>query len=280
MNERRLAVRHAHEVDVELHSRKERSRLRAVDVSRHGLFVTMDKPAPLHHALLLTVMLRGGPFECMATVVRRVTDQNEGALGMGLKLFCLGAAAKDRWDRFVMSLEQPGLLLPVREARSDGACFLVQHDTIAALHEFFAQNVIGAKTLYLSPAIRLIGAPVQVVLVHPLTQVEHTLEARVVEWNADHPLRMGIRFEHVDRRAFQRFLGAPPATPNSPLVAAARPRWTEYAYYSPKVRRDQSTAELDVVEGKLLEHPELELVDKKELFDFAWTNPEDDDEGT
>jgi hypothetical protein len=282
MNERRLAARHAQEIDVEVHARQDRVPLRALDVSRHGLFIATDQPAPLHHAVLLTVRLRGGPFECMATVVRRVTASDlRGPQGMGVKLFCLGAAAKERWDRYVASLEKPDLLLPVREATSEGACFLVQLDTVDALSEFFAQNVVGARTLYLSPAIRTLGAPVQIVLVHPETQQELTLEARVAEWSPDHPLRMGIRFEHVDRRGFMRFIGARPrSTSDAPLVAASRPRWTEYAYYSPKVREEQkaepSPAELDVIEGELLDHPALGDVDKRELFDFHWVNSDED----
>src|SRR5678809_459779 len=99
MNERRTGNRHSFELDVELHSRTDRVKLKALDVSRHGLFVAFEQPPPLNHAVLLTVKLRGGPFETMATVVRRVMAMHEGpALGMGLKLFCLGAGAKDRWD--------------------------------------------------------------------------------------------------------------------------------------------------------------------------------------
>jgi hypothetical protein len=306
--ERRQATRHAQKLDVEVHSKTERVPLQALDVSRHGLFVMTAKPAPLHHAVLLTVHLRGGPFETMATVARRQVEHGAGSLGMGLKLFCLGAQAKSRWDQFVASLDAPGLNLPVRgvDPTGNGAVFLVQPDDVAALYEFFISNVMGSRTLYLSPAIRAIGAPVHVVLVHPITHDEMTLFATVVEWNADHPLRMGIRFDNLDgetRRAFKGFLGPVPGVgtlsmPDSaPLLTQDRVPWTEYAYYSPRVRANRSEVsgeivlleeevpqlappssdELDVIEGQLLEHPELEMVDARALFDFHWNN---DDEKT
>ena len=328
MVERRLATRHVYELDVDVHSKTDRARVRATDVSRHGLFVQLDQPSPLHHALLLTVHLRGGPFETMATVVRRSLDASQGAVGMGLKLFCLGAQAKSRWDLFVASLDDHALTLPVRNVRADGgACFLVQPETVAELYEFFAQNVAVARTLYLSPAIRKIGAPVQVVLVHPESNDELTLFAKVVEWSSDHPLRMGIRFDALERdakTAFKKFLGPVPGLggalrsgEGTPLVSHARPRWTEYAYYSPKIRatagsfpsggeappsrphgqsdpsgevvlledevsasQPPSPAELDVIEGQLLDLPEMRMVDRRALFDFAWSNSDDDEEDT
>ncbi len=291
--ERRLAARHDVEIDVDLHTKRERIPLRALDVSRHGLFVQTKDPAPVGHAVLLTVRLRGGPFEAMATVARRETDLRHGPMGMGLKLFCLGADAKARWDGFVASLESPGVALPTRTS-ARGACFLVQPDDPQDLLLFFLKNVVGASTFHCAPAVRTIGAPVSVVLVHPKTHAEWALPARVVEWSADHPLRMGIRFDPVDREgrgAFKEFLGdvagaaalsgTPPA-PAAPLVAQQRPRWTEYALYSPKLRVQPpeevlllEEEALDVIEGELLDLEELELIDKRELFDFSWSNDDD-----
>lgn len=291
--ERRQAARHHYDLEVDLHARDQRVRLHAVDVSRHGMFLATAAPPPLHHAVLLTVRLKGGPFETMATVVRRVeaagTPGTPGAgHGVGVKLFCLGADAKTRWDRFVGTFEDEELLLPMRAAPPDAACFLVQPDDPRGLVEFFARNVGKNRTLYVSPALRRVGAEVHMVLVHPVSGEELALRATVVEWNPDHPLRMGVRFDPIPagmRRAFQKFVGPmpPQIEPKKPilappLVSAERPRWTEYAFYSPKLKTDEidpSPEELDVIEGQLLEHPGLEGVDKRELFDFAWVNEED-----
>jgi hypothetical protein len=323
--DRRGAKRFQQELEIELHSKEARIRLPVFDVSRHGMFIACRDPPPMNHAVLMTVRMRGGPFETMATVMRRVTEhpsftaQSYGRggstpLGMGVKLFCLGADAKDRWDRYVALLEDPGVQLPTRPLSTSkaAACFLVQPETVTELLEFYTQNVTSHRTLFVSPAVRMLGALVQFVLVHPDTHEEHALDAKVVEWNADHPLRMGVRFEKVDqsaRRAFRGFLGPVPGAgtlsmpEGAPLVpGGARPKWTEYAFFSPKVRANRdpsgefillddeatpsiivppSPQELDVIEGEMLDLPALELVDKRELFDFHW-NAEGaaDDEAT
>jgi hypothetical protein len=311
-NDRRGAPRFQQDLEIELHSKTDRIRLPVFDVSRHGMFIACRDPPPMHHAVLMTVRLRGGPFETMATVMRRVTEYpkftdgtfgrgGSNPLGMGVKLFCLGADAKERWDRYVALLEDPGVQLPTRPTSQASACFLMQPETVTELLEFYTQNVVSNRTLFVSPAVRMIGALVHFVLVHPDTREELVLDAKVVEWNPDHPLRMGVRFERVDkdsRRTFRGFLGPVPGAgtlsmpDGAPLVAGGqRPKWTEYAFFSPKVRagRDPSgefvlldddaapaiivppsPQELDVIEGEMMELPEMSSVDKRALFDFNW----------
>lgn len=294
--DRRLAARHAHDLDVELHQREKRVRLRASDVSRHGLFVACEDPPPLGHALMVTVRLRGGPFVIMANVVRRVTLRREGALGMGMKLFCMGADAKHRWDRFVWSIEHPALEFPTRATSKAAACFLVQPQDAADLVALFHDNIEHRRVLHLSPAVRKLGAEIQVVLVHPDTHEELAFTARVVELNPDHPLRMGVRFDDVTgvkRKEFMRLVGKP-SSEGAPVVQGEQRPWTEYAFFSPKLRaevaaeakpggeplllEEVAAEELAVIEGQLLDHPALDLIDKRELFDFAWVNDDVTDE--
>jgi len=47
-DERRVAKRFPQELEVDLHSKAERIRLRAVDVSRHGMFIACTNPPPMH----------------------------------------------------------------------------------------------------------------------------------------------------------------------------------------------------------------------------------------
>ena len=78
----------------------------------------------------------------------------------------------------------------------------------------------------------------------------------------------------------------------APLMpGGSRPKWTEYAFFSPKVRANRdpsgefvilddnaaqtiivppSPQELDVIEGEMMDLPEMSSVDKRELFDFNW----------
>lgn len=323
--DRRGGTRHPHVLDVELHLKDERIPLRATDISRHGMFLESKLLfPPLHRAVLLTVQLKSGPFETMASIVRRVEETSQGpVLGVGLKIYCLGANARQRWDAYVHGLESEPLDLradlKTRTSKA-AASFLVQPDDPAGLLEFFVNNVATPRTLYVSPAVRKVGAEVEFVLVHPLTHDEMVHLGQVVEWNADHPHRMGVQIAQPDsdaRKAFKKFLGpvhgasmitgmpaasgeGTPVSAGAAGTAGEKARWTEYAFHSPKLHptappmpRDsdgtdeillvdeviasmppQPPEELDIIEGELLHHPELEYVDKRALFDFNWNAEE------
>ncbi len=284
MGERRDGARHTREIEVELHLRRERRRLRTGDVSRHGVFVVCDDPPPTSHAVLLTVRLDGGSFDAMATVARQVEHRHDRQGGVGLRFFCLGTAARHRWDEFIGNVERPTLRARPRPAAA-GASFLIQPPSTAALLDFFEEIVLARSVVHVTPSLRQVGAPVEIVLVHPVTHEEISFEAEVASWSPDDPMRMGVRMRVVDkgkRDAFRAFLGPTPGAGSpsmpdgAPLLAAPRDRVTEYAFVSPKLRRAarEATAELEVVEGQLLELPELQLVDRSELFDFDWQNEE------
>jgi hypothetical protein len=321
--DRRGGARHPHELDVELHLKEQRIPLRATDISRHGMFLASKLLfPPLHRAVLLTVKLKSGPFETMASIVRRVEEPAQGSmLGIGLKIYCLGADARQRWDSYVNGLEQQPIDLRAdlkTRTSHAAASFLVQPDDPAGLLDFFVHNVATPRTLFVSPAVRKVGAEVEFVLVHPFTHEESVHLGRVTEWNPDHPHRMGVQIAPANaaaRAAFRKFLGpvrgasiitaAPTSSTEGAAVGAAaeRAHWTEYALHSPKLhplapplgtQRDgtdgtdeillldevaaslppQAPEELDIIEGELLQHPELEYVDKRALFDFNWNAEE------
>ena len=255
--------------------------MRTGDVSRHGLSVICDELLPLSHALLLTVQLEGGAFDAMATVARHVERRHDREGGAGLRFFCLGVAARARWDDYINAIERPTLRARPRPDVS-GACFMIQPRDAVALLEFFEKIVLARSVVFVTPALRQLGAPVRVVLVHPATTEEFTFDGEVASWSPDDPLRMGVRMRPIDRAtraAFRTFLGPTPGggsrsmPDGAPLLATARDRVTEYAFVSPKLRRAQAPVEdLEVIEGKLVDLPELQLVDKSELFDFDWQN--------
>lgn len=303
---RRLGKRFKRKLDVELHIKGKSQLVRATDVSRHGLFLTMPDPPPENHVVLLTVHLPDAPFETMALVARRVLEQGDHS-GAGLKLYCLASDAKQRWDHFLESLSGAEYSISPRAAPENSgssASFLVQLGTVAEIEEFFRRHVRHDHVVHVTPALKELGAEVLLVLVHPETSKEFVLRAVVAELYPDRPMRMGIRFVDADmakRAELRRFLGLDRAAKNTDapepqLVPQLRSRFTEYAFYSPKVLPaatapaeplattktksaalvvvDTSAEELATVEGELLDLEELALVDKKALFDFNWWNEE------
>lgn len=292
---RRLGKRYKRKLDVELHTKAGGALVRAVDVSRHGLFLAMPNPPKENHVVLLTVHLPDAPFETMAIVARRVLDgDHEGA---GVKLYCLASDAKARWDHFIESISGKDVSLkPRATTASSSASFLVQLESAVEIEQFFNRHVRQGQLVHVTPALKQLGAEVLLVLVHPDTQREFVVRAVVAELYPDRPMRMGIRFVDVDmakRIEFRHFLGidgrgqGPASEPV--LVQQPRRSFTEYAFYSPKVALTAaaeevtnpgivlgaSIEELDSVEGELLELEELEHIDKNVLFDFHWENDEE-----
>jgi len=315
---RRFGKRFAHSVHVELHGSQGRRRLISTDVSRHGMFLAADPPPPASHAIFLTVHLPVGSFETMATVAHRTLGDQGAATGAGIKFFCMASLAKQRWDAFISRLEGEEIsLTPRQETASDSASFLVQLDRPQEMVDFFQRHIESGHVVHVAPPVRKLGAEVRVVLVHPDSFDEFVFVATVVELDPETPLRMGIRFEEVSalqRDEFTHFVGVTPGG-NAPesdedlvLMPAARRKWTEYAFFSPKLRkgaapgkaaRSPQTApattaaapaaspppppheagtdpdDFDIVVEEPLDQPGLELVDREQLFDFSWRNDQD-----
>jgi hypothetical protein len=298
---RRMAKRFVKRIDVELMGRDRSELLRTADVSRHGLFLSMEEPPPENHVVLLTVHIPGGPFETMATVARR-SDMKAKA-GAGVKFYCLASDAKDKWDSFIATLEGKEFTLEPRPSTSaDSVSFIVHLDSAEEIEAFFNRHVRPGRIVHVTPAVKKPGAEMLLVLVHPETLEEFVLPATVEEYDPEKPLRMGVRFAELNMervKAFRRFLGidkrgekpveepdADEAVARAKMRSARRSGWNEYAFFSPRVAPDSTTdepeADLEVVKGEpvelteedILQLPELELMDRKALFDFNWGKDE------
>lgn len=296
---RRLAERFDKRLDVELNLKGGGTLAHTIDVSRHGMFVGMESPPPENHVILLTVHLPQGPFETLATVARR--EETEEKNGAGFKLFCLASDAKLRWDEFIQSVSgREFSLTPRPAARADSASFIVQLETADEIEMFVNQHVRPRQIVSVTPALKKVGGEILCVLVHPETQAEFLLVARVEELYEKAPHRMGVRFAPLDqaqKRRFRDFLGIDerakrerrdklePAYEQE-FVPSKRRNFTEYAFFSPRVKdaadepevptqpapqpEPEPEVEVKVVRGSSLDMPELELVDKNDLFDFQW----------
>jgi hypothetical protein len=275
--ERRQASRIKTKLWIDLSLPKEKRRVQCTDVSRHGLFLEMDKPPDLGRIVLLKVQLPGGPFEAMATVARHGQFNIESMGGAGMKLYCLASSAKARWDKYVADVGGESFKAQERPSK-DASTFLVQLQHVDQLKAFFQKHVAARQTVYITPPVRRMGAEILVVLVHPTTKEELTLRGAVCDLDPDRPLRMGVKLEDggvVGKRRFDAF-----------IAATANPVQDEggsgtYSYVNPKLAAMNAAREAAESEQKMLsevvEEPALELVDKNALFDFQWRADLDDE---
>lgn len=266
-------------VDVQMPDGKRR--VQATDVSRHGLFLEMERPPDVGRMVLLRVHLPGGPFEVMAGVARHGSFSVESMGGAGMKLFCLGSNAKLRWDRFVADVGGESHRAQERPSRGK-ATFLVQLPTTDALRAFFQKHVSARQIVYVTPPVRRLGADVLLVLVHPDTNEELSLDGVVEDLDPDRPLRMGVRLDEASpalKRRFEAFLAAT-ANPVRHDEAGGT-----YTFVSPKLAARNAAAAAAarpdddaVLLSEVVDEPVLDYVDKRALFDFEWTaegDPED-----
>lgn len=235
--EQRRSKRFRFHVDVDISDRRGARRGRAVDVSRHGLFVAIVDPPPNRHLVQLTVHLPA-PFstslEAAATVTRTLAGQ-----GVGLALFALSDEAKAKWDAFIQSLQSTTQAAPSQTPRAAGASsFFLRLKTEERLNEFLRTHVTAGGTVLFTPVLMPAGAPISVVVVHPRTQAEHALVGRVHRAvSAPPPKRLEILFDDKSAAAvasFGRFVATgeaqPPLAalpPPAPMAATPPPPLTE-----------------------------------------------------
>lgn len=276
--DRRLAARVRTKLWVDLQLPKEKRRVHATDVSRHGLFLEMERPPELGRIVLLRVHLPGGPFEVMASVARHGGFNVESMGGAGLKLYCLASTAKVRWDRFVADAGGEAFQAAERPSRG-AATFLVQVQSADELRAFFQKHVLARQTVYITPPLRRLGAELVVVLVHPGTHEELALHGVVDELDPDRPLRMGVKLDDDGpalRRRFEAFI-APAANPVQGDDGSGT-----YTFISPKLAAQNAAREqadsAALVLSDVVEEPALELVDRRALFDFDWSADGDAEE--
>lgn len=214
--EKRRSPRHRHLLEVDLgKSAAKLSRARTRDVSKHGLFINTPDAPPMRFLAQLCVHLPDGPLPATAYVSRR-----EEQVGAGFELFALSARSKERWDAFIASLEGTKQAELSNDQPPERATFIVRLHSLRRLQEFYDKNVVSGGLYMATPLIKEAGAEVALAVIHPLTEQEMTLIARVEAVCREAP--KGMELTLVDRsveakKAFLEFVqsGFPPAPPKA-----------------------------------------------------------------
>ena len=245
LSEQRRSRRISRSVDVEISDKHGRRRGRAIDVSRHGLFVAVVDPPHNRHLVQLIIHLPDGPMPAAATVSRTLPGQ-----GVGLSLFALSSEAKRRWDAFILlaQQEQPSssssslpmttmLPAPVGRRQPDVPSFVVKLKTIERLKDYLQAHVAVGGTVLFTPVLPPAGSAVSLLVVHPQTEAEFPLNGRVHKAIAIAPKRLEIVFNRTDVVAFARFVETglaptllallPTSAPPTDLSQLAGPTATE-----------------------------------------------------
>lgn len=239
LKEQRRSPRFRHDLKVELFDKRGARVLHAVDVARHGLFLTTADPPRDRHLVQLLVYLPEGPIKVAATVMRTVKAKVDHEEGVGVQFFALSEDAKRRWDDFVFGLQRTtpprGIARPKLEERKEpeppaatGATFLVKLKTVERLREFAQTHLHSGGTVLFTPVLRAAGEHVTLVCVHPRTDEEFHLPGVVHKVHAERPKRLEIHFIGVSGLLLNNFAafvesGHPPRVQLQQPAAVAAP---------------------------------------------------------
>lgn|GEM_PF-1890371 len=209
-HEQRRSERIPARLQVEVHTKQGERTLTTSDISRHGMFVESDEPLRERHVVQLKIALPAGSFHATAYVSRVVqTDKKRGA---GLQLFTMNAEAKEAWDAYFFQLQGEGPKSRpnvVTDAPKDASIFVVKLKNKERLWDFDKSSVQAGGTFLVTPVLRPIGTPVQMILVHPESDEEFILVGHIVRLNQQSPKGVEIAFDALDdeRRAeFHSFI--------------------------------------------------------------------------
>lgn len=180
------------------------------DVGRHGLFVLTKEPPVERHVVKLLVHTPLGPVSATAWVSRRIdVPAPADARGVGLELFSLARAAKERWDAYVTQLSTTEPVRPVVKSEvSRAASFVVRLTTVEKLAELGRSCIATGHMFLVTPVLRPPGSKVALHFVHPLTDEEHVVVGRVLRVQPGRPkgIEIGISGSVKDvARAFSEF---------------------------------------------------------------------------
>ena len=188
----------------------------------------------------LVLHLPDGPLQAAASVSRIIPGQ-----GVGLSLFALSTDAKRRWDAFIIRTQQcaeaahtdSSSTAPSSSSTSpvhgpDMPSFLIKLKTLERLQDYMKSHVAVGGTVLFTPVLPTAGTLLQLLIVHPATEVEFALLGRVYRAVATPPKRLEILFEPTDLVAFGHFVDRgqtpKPAAAEALTVKAldGAPTWT------------------------------------------------------
>lgn len=170
----------------------------------------MADPPSERHLVQVVLHLPDGPLHAAATVARALPSR-----GVGLDLFALSAESKRRWDAFVALAQQQGSMpssLPTPSSNappnpvSQRPAFLVRLLSTERLREYFRNHVAVGGTVLFTPVLPPGGSLIDLIVVHPHTQAEYALAARIQRVVTTAPKHLELIFLDVNLERFARYI--------------------------------------------------------------------------
>ena len=192
-------------LEVEIRTRGRGQICPSLDVSRHGMFLTTSNPPHERQLLILRIPVPDDqpPIDVMASVVRRHAPGTGSDLpaGMGINFFALTEENKNRWEAFLAKLRGEAPRSPEANGEGNRPTFLLQPRDVGRLQLFETRDFSQGSMFLRTPVLREIGETIKVMLLHPITDEEFPLLARVKAVHSGsktEPKGMTLEFEPIN----------------------------------------------------------------------------------
>ncbi len=201
MSNRRRSERFDIALPVWLKDARGGERTTTMDVSAHGIAVlaTHERPLRQYVELELNLDQPEATITVTAVVARhaelRQRDTGEPVFGLGLDFFLFDAQAKAVWQQFIRGLHTRVPLAtpqgqrpappppPPPQEEDDTATFIIKPRDLGRLWAFFRGEMTRGVVRIESPVAKPLGHPAELLVVHPTSQAEWSLDGHVVHSN-------------------------------------------------------------------------------------------------
>ena len=185
------------------------------DASYHGVFIVRPHPLPLRKLIRFRTRIPDTDEELqMLGLVAHTVNATEAAErgrdpGMGIQLFSLGRQTRDRWRDYVDSLYEEHPEAGYAIDLSGRPKVQVRIPNSAILRKFRSVDLPGGSLFVQTPNVHDVGTEVDCIIVHPLTELEFAIPARVSEKVVGSADKRGLRLDldiPEDTTALKAFL--------------------------------------------------------------------------
>lgn len=195
---------------------KNRTAGATINVSRNGVCLASSTPRAVNGLVRLKLFLppNEDPIEIFGKVAWQGVTRSEA--GIGIHFLEIESRDRDRWVEFVSQVERlnagdtastpsSAQESPVVERRASPrttASFMVRFRSRKRLDEFVSQNLSAGGMFLSTPVLRPEGEKVSVVIIHPISGKDFSIDAEVVRANrtaTENEMKgMALKFLNLD----------------------------------------------------------------------------------
>jgi Tfp pilus assembly protein PilZ len=192
------------------------------NASFRGIFIACPDPLQLRKLVRFETLLddESEPLQMLGLIAHTVnpTEARESGKtpGMGIQLYAVGNATRERWRDFISEQYEQDPQLAEKVRALDTNSVNVHMRSMEQLHNFATRDLVEGNIFVRTSELSSVDSTVVCKIVHPDADEAFELEARVIDVKETPRRERGMRVEFLEldeerREQFQAFIGEEPA---------------------------------------------------------------------